>query len=143
MRVRLTLLALVLAVAAVAGCASNDVDPAPNDDAAPPAEATSDAPAWAAYRFDENVDPKSGRAGKIQSYGYTHTDETAGKATTLDVTVENLGVSTETVRGQSYDFSSGVAEPQTATASVEVAKLRHTLRVVEDESGELTPGAGS
>lgn len=95
---------------------------------------------WGAYRFDEVVDPRTGGSGRVQSYAFTHTRENEGEVTQIDVGVEVLGVSTETVRGETFDFASGNSEPTTVSASVEVAKLRHTITVQRDDSGELTPG---
>lgn len=108
--------------------------------ASPTPGTTVEIPPWAAYRFDERVEPRSGGAGEIQSYAYTHTVEDAGEVTILDVVVENLGVSTETVRGQSFDLSSGASGPRPISASVEVAKLRHTLTVKQDDTGERAAG---
>lgn len=93
---------------------------------------------WGAYRFDETVRPRSGGSGKIQSYEYSHTMENDGEVTSFDVKVDVLGVSTETVRGQQLDLSTG--QTTVVSAPVEVAKLRHTITVIKDDSGDTSPG---
>ena len=138
-------LALLLGFAFVAGCAadngtSDTTSGTPSGGDASPGSGDEASATWGAYRFDERVEPRSGGGGKIQSYAYTHTAEDAGEVTAIHVEVEVLGISTETVRGQAFDFSSGATEPTPVTAPVEVAKLRHTLSVEQDDTGELSAG---
>lgn len=156
------LLGLIIIVATFAGCAGNEATSTPPSESVNGSTTTTttptvggtgtiptnddddsgttddDAVPWGAYRFDETVQPRSGGAGKIESYAYQHTEEQDGKITILDVNVEFLGVSTENIRGQTLDFSTGATS--VVTAPVEVAKLRHTLSVTRDDSEELTVG---
>lgn len=150
-------LLLTLATALVlAGCASDDpspdATPTPNTGAgatptSPTAGAGStdgsttdatDSIPWAAYRLDETVTPRSGGAGKIQSFAYTSTQTQGAEVTILDVTVESLGTSTENVRSQKVDLTTGTQTP--VSVPVEVTKLKHTITVREDGSGELQAG---
>lgn len=113
--------------------------------ATPPAgsDATDDPARWYAFAFDREVEAKSGGSGRIQSYSYTSTTEEGGKETTVDVDVTVEGVSTQTIRTQKMDMAAmqaGNMEPNIISSQLEVAKLRHVMTVVTDETGEHQAG---
>jgi len=139
---------LILALA-LAGCAgdepapdgttpTSDITPTGTDDGSSAGSDASDSVPWAAYRLDETVTPRSGGSGKIQSFAYTSTEGAEGERTILDVKVEVLGTSTENVRSQRLDVTTGEQTP--VSVQVEVTKLKHTITVRQDDSGERAAG---
>lgn len=95
---------------------------------------------WAAFAFDEPVTTKSGQTGMIRSYSYTNTLEEDGKETVVQVDVIVEGASTEDIRVQTMDMSSGSPQMSVVSTSLEVTKLRHELTVVKDDTGEREAG---
>lgn len=102
--------------------------------------ATTAASPWAAFDFQDEVDPRDGRSGKIQSYSYTTTQTHGAGTTVLDVDVEVLGTSTENVRSTRFDLTGASPSTSAVTTPLEVVKLRHTIRVERDDSGEHQAG---
>lgn len=145
-----TLAAVLVTSALLAGCMGTpdvpEVDDTGSDDGTG-TDTGGDAPgdggeqvSWAQYAYDREVDPASGRSGKVQSYSYRNTQEENGEKTVIDVDVEVLGTETENVRVRQPDFATGDFDGKVVEVPVRVHKLKHTIEVVQDDTGDREAG---
>lgn len=152
---RSLLLTLVLLGAAFAGCAEEAAtieddlaasDPALDHEAGigtVPDEtgAGDDLAVWHAHAYDRIVDPKGGASGRIQSYSFVQTNTEDGQTTEVSVDVEVLGRSTEAIRMNRTTVEADYTmKSEIVSTDVEVHRLRHTLTVLRDDSGERAEG---
>ena len=96
---------------------------------------------WAAYAFEQLVEPKSGDSGKVTSFTMEETYDDDGDVKKFRIEGEYLGK--ETTEVKTNKAVSTVNPPdfteETVISNVECYKVKHNVTVLQDDTGESHP----
>ena len=132
----------LLAIVSLAGCGGDNGDKDNNGNGNGNGDGNgAETAQWAAYAFDETVEPKSGGSGEIGSFTIESVYSEDGKAREFKIEGTYLGQETVQIATQKMVIVASPYSYTTAnvTTSLECYKVKHHVTVVKDETGDTHP----
>ncbi|MDY6834637.1 MAG: hypothetical protein SVY53_07570 [Chloroflexota bacterium] len=131
----LMICSLVIVSVAVVGCGGDDDgdEVADNGNTHGSSDESDEAQYWTGYAFSQEVDPKEGNSGKIETF--TIEQSTSGEETVI-IEGENLGTVTEDIQVRRLDLNT--YDWDVVTTQVECEKVRHVVKVDGETKSEAT-----